>query len=671
MSEKNAQAEYHQPDQDPTEIEQIPEEVLVTNGDDEFEVVPTTEEKKTKFVLKRWHKIGIGIGLFFVLVTSILAVLGIYSYNVAIDIKAQAQEAAFHGQAAYSQFKAQNLPGAQSELNNVEEKLTQVQTSYQKLSFYRFFPFINKYYYDGIHGLAGAQAGLQAGLKSLETIAPYADVLGFAGEGTFEGGTAEDRLKLVLETLEKVTPELDAISANLQTMEDEFAQIDSNRYPEQIRGMEIKSRIDQVKSLSNGANLALTQYRPFIEKLPEIMGAGDQRKKYLVLFTNDGELRATGGFLTAYSIIFIENGKVTPEKSDDIYELDQKFSQRIEIPEQLGRYLTTESYWHLRDMNIYPDFKQSMETFLEHYSTIKSEPQDIDGIIAIDTNVLTGLLEVLGPVEVPGYGTFSAQETDKGIPQVVYALSEIITRPTPYLREDRKGILGPMMRAILTKAYGAPKQQWPDLFTQAMKLLESRDAQIYFIDEQVQAAAEAINVAGKMELDNGNDFLAVVNSNLGGAKSNFFISSEMDQVIDSAPVDGMIEKTVIITYKNNQEADNCNLEAGLLCLNSTNRDWTRLYVPKGSELIEAQGFNEEAVVYDEGDFTIIEGFFLLEPMSQAKLNITYKVPYTDEEMYRVRIWKQGGVDPVPVMMEVTGGQEELTLDKDIDYAVEW
>src|SRR5690606_8414547 len=116
----------------------------------------------------------------------------------------------------------------------------------------------------------------------------------------------------------------------------------------------------------------------------------------------------------------------------------------------------------LRDMNTSPDFKVSMDQFLENYKTIRGEPQDIDGIIALDTHVLTELLTVLGPVEVPGYGTFSAEISPAcDCPQVVHALSEIITRPTPYLREDRKGILGPMMRAILTKSYGAPRQQWP------------------------------------------------------------------------------------------------------------------------------------------------------------------------------------------------------------------
>src|SRR5262249_15740330 len=157
-------------------------------------------------------------------------------------------------------------------------------------------------------------------------------------------------------------------------------------------------------------------------------------------FQNDNELRPTGGFLTAYATIFVEDGKVTPEKSDDIYELDKKYPKKGPIPEALGRYLTTETKWNLRDMNISPDFKKLMDQFYSQYKTIKTEPQDIDGIIAIDTHVLVDLMKILGPVEVPGYGTFTA-ENDKrcDCPQIIYELSNIITRPTPYLRTDRKG----------------------------------------------------------------------------------------------------------------------------------------------------------------------------------------------------------------------------------------
>jgi hypothetical protein len=164
--------------------------------------------------------------------------------------------------------------------------------------------------------------------------------------------------------------------------------------------------------------------------------------------------------------------------------------------------------------------------------------------------------------------------------------------------------------------------------------------------------------------------LAIVNANLGGAKSNLFIDYEVEQIV-SAPENGMIEKTVEITYRNSRHGDNCNLEAGLLCLNATNRDWTRLYVPTGSELIDAQGFNNEALVYDEAGFTVFEGFFTLEPNSQAKIVLTYKVPYTNTQDYAIKIWKQGGINPVPTIMEVTGGQEEILVDGDTIYRTEF
>jgi type II secretory pathway pseudopilin PulG len=628
-------------------------------------------KSKRKIVIKKWQVILLTVMLIIGLLIGAGAAVGFYTYSVAMTMQTQAQEAKVMAQNAYTQFKQQNLPGTDAELNNLDNKVKEIRTTYEKLAFYKYIPIANYYYADGEHSFNAAQAGLSAGKKSLAAITPYADVLGFTGEGTFTGGTAEDRLKIVLETLSKITPVLDDITNDMKTVETELNQIDAKRYPENVKGMAVRSQIEQVKGVSKGAVESLTQYRPIIEQLPSIAGGNGKRKKYVILFTNDGELRPTGGFLTAYSTIYIENGKVYPEKSDDIYELDKKVSKKQAIPEQLGRYLTTEKYWNMRDMNTNPDFKTSMDQFYSVYKTIKSEPQDIDGFIAIDTHVLVDLLKILGPVEVEGYGTFTAEKDAKDMPQVVHALSEIITRPTPYMRTDRKGILGPMMRSILTKAYGSAKQSWPGLVEMSFKNLEQRHIQMYFFDTNAQAAVEAINGGGRMIAPtNGEDFLAVVNANLGGAKSNFFITSDIKQEI-SAPSNGMIEKKVTITYKNNRPGDNCNLEAGLLCLNATNRDWTRIYVPNGSQLVDAQGFREAAKVGEENGLTIFEGFFLLEPNSQAKLVLTYKVPYTDTKTYRLKLWKQGGIDPVPQILDVNGGEEQITLDKDQTVEVQF
>lgn len=630
--------------------------------------VASAKKMAPKRKLKRWHKVIMALGVIFVLFTTVATVLAIKTYTTLKTLRGEVITAETIAKETYALVKSQNLPAVQDSLNKLDTQLNQIKNTYAQLGFYTAFPIVSSYYKDGAHALEAATAGLSAGKRSIAAVTPYADVLGFSGEGSFQGGTAEERLKLILQTLQKVTPEIDAITADIEKARTELKYIDAKRYPEQLKGTPIREKIVQVQTVSEGAVTALTEFRPVIEQLPSIAGATGTRKQYLILFQNDNELRPTGGFLTAYAIVNVENGKVFPEKSDDIYELDKKFKANLPIPAALGRYLTTEKRWNLRDMNTAPDFKESMDTFYSHYRTIKGEPEKIDGIIAVDTEFLKKLLTILGPVQIPGGGTYSA-EIDKrcDCPQIIYALSEIITRPTPYLREDRKGILGPLMREILTKAYTAPKQVWPNLFGEGFASLQGRHIQLYFTDEKAQAAAETINAAGRLKnAQESSDFFALVNANLGGAKSNLFVTYDVKQTV-AAPLNGMIEKTVEITYKNSRKADNCNLEAGLLCLNSTLRDWTRLYVPKGSTLSSSQGFTQEPKVYEENGFTVFDGFFILEPAATAKLKLTYSVPYADTKEYKLSVWKQGGILSYETLMEVTGGQEKFTVVKDTSY----
>ena len=162
------------------------------------------------------------------------------------------------------------------------------------------------------------------------------------------------------------------------------------------------------------------------------------------MFQNDAELRPTGGFLTAYATMSILKGKITPGVSEDIYTLDAGFKKKIPAPDPIKKYLPLVYTWNLRDMNLSPDFKDSMDTFTLHMRDSTAEPE-YDALIAIDTEVPVRILKVLGPIGVPGYGgKFSADIDPRcDCPQVIYELENIITRPTYEIREGRKSILGP------------------------------------------------------------------------------------------------------------------------------------------------------------------------------------------------------------------------------------
>lgn len=628
--------------------------------------------KKVAWWKSRRFLIGGGVTLAVLLILGgLVGAMGLWTYGKVKLIQADAQAAAAEGRVVFDNFKGQNLPEAKAHLSVVQERLNSAESTYKQLAIYGKIPFAKKYYQDGEAGIQAAHAGVRAGMKFFEAVEPHADLLGFTGEEQYFG-TTEDRIGLVLETLSQIAPQLDGIAAEIHTVKENLDTIDPQDYPENLKGYPIRSLLQQAKVGADGAELALNEARPALERLPAIAGA-EGRRKYLVIFQNDNELRPTGGFMTAYAVVFVENGKVTPEKSDDIYELDQKFRNKPPIPEVLGKYLTSETRWNLRDMNMDPNFEKSMQTFYEHYSTISGEPKDIDGIIAVDTELLKKIVDVIGPVEVPGYGTFSTQTLPFcDCPQIIYALSEIIDRPTPYLRENRKGILAPMMQSIIQKTYATPRDAWPMLGQIGWEGIQGRHLQMYFFDEKDQQAARAVNAAGIVpKIPAEGDYLAVIDANLAGAKSNLFIETSSETKVLGVE-NGRVRKEVELTYRNTQPPSNCNLEAGELCLNGLLNDWSRWYVPKGVEVEDALGFQDGHTIDTSNEgYDIIEGFFTVAPLAQTKVRITYSVPYTLTDRYQLTIQKQGGLDIVSHQIVTPWGTEELDLAQDKTFRFDW
>jgi hypothetical protein len=219
------------------------------------------------------------------------------------------------------------------------------------------------------------------------------------------------------------------------------------------------------------------------------------------------------------------------------------------------------------------------------------------------------------------------------------------------------------MQSILRKAYDAPSDRNPALFQAIFDDIKQKHILFYFTADATQKAAEAINVAGRIH-PSDVDYLHINDANLGGAKSNMFTTQEVEQKIDISET-GAVTKTVTVAYKNPQEASNCNLEAGQLCLNGVLRNWVRFYVPAGSELVDSAGFQADSVKTSEDmGKMVIEGFFTLDPLSQAKIEITYHIPYRPDATYRLQIQKQpGSKNPEHVIM-VGDHREELELTTD-------
>jgi hypothetical protein len=471
--------------------------------------------------------------------------------------------------------------------------------------------------------------------------------------------------------MDKITPRIDVVADKLNLVRIEIDQINPNRYPENFAGKKVKSKINSFKNAVDQGTKAVSDARPVLKILPRLLGEPEP-KKYLILFQNDAELRATGGFITAYAIVRLEHGKMFVEEADDIYKLDETLTQKTPAPDPIKKYLGQTKdgipfvpYWNLRDTNLSPDFKESMLAF-ENIYKYSRDKKSIEGIIAIDTQVLARTMNILG--EIPAYGTTFSGKTvpECNCPQVVYELERIATTKTGYIREGRKDVIGVLMNAIVQKALSSsPKEYWGPLFQTGFELLSEKHILVYMHNEDAQQALESLDWAGRIKSYEG-DYFHLNDTNFAGAKSNLFVSQTVDQKIEIGE-GGIVTKTVTVNYKNPFSASNCNEEAKeVFCLNGLYRDWVRLYVPQGSKLIEVMGSQIKSEPKEELGKTYFEARIDVYPQGTGKIIFKYTLPIKVKGEYTLLIQKQPGKVGDDYSVTINGKSKKFKLTTDLE-----
>lgn len=566
--------------------------------------------------------------------------------------------------------KDQNIVLVNEKIKSTRISLTETKKNLSGLSWTKALPVLGAFYSDAEHGVNAAFYGLDASEALTSAIEPYADILGLKGKGTFAGGSAEERIIKVIQTLDKIVPKIDLVSQNLDLMQKEVNQIDVSRYPETIKGVKVKSELTKGIALINDGSKIVTETKPLLTSLPKLLGE-PEAQKYLILFQNDKELRSTGGFITAYAVLRVEGGKMHLEKADDIYKLDETRTKTIKAPAPIHTYLN-EDVWFIRNANISPDFYLSMKNFEDLYSNAKNQLQ-FDGIIAIDTHVLVKILEVLGPV--PAYGTnFSAEKVKEcDCPMVIYELEKFADIRIAKEREGRKDIIGVLMQSIMQKTLASPKQYWSPLFQTAVNEINEKHILFYLHDQNAQKGMELLNAAGRIRNFEG-DYLHVNDTNFGGAKSNMFVEENIEQKYEVGS-DGTITANLTISYKNPYPlSPGCDLERGGLCLNGMLRNWVRVYVPKGSTLVEGRGSEIKITASEDLDKTVFEGFLIVRPLGNAQMELRYTLPFKKEKGkdYSLLVQKQPGPDGNGYKIFWNGklvDQFDLKADKEIKFKI--
>jgi len=139
------------------------------------------------------------------------------------------------------------------------------------------------------------------------------------------------------------------------------------------------------------------------ELLPAILGAEGTRRYFLV-FQNNAETPGGGGFIGNWGELVAENGRLQLARFGRPSDLNPVSSQSLElhVPSPFtarGIELQPHLFW--QQVIAFPDFPTTARMISELYPQSGGRP--IDGVIAIDPMGLSALLELTGPVTVPGW----------------------------------------------------------------------------------------------------------------------------------------------------------------------------------------------------------------------------------------------------------------------------
>ncbi len=408
--------------------------------------------------------------------------------------------------------------------------------------------------------------------------------------------------------------------------------------------------------------------------IPELLG-NKQAQNYLVLAQNRDELRGTGGFISGIGLLTIKDGKILEFNLGDSYQVDDFSKTYPTPPEPLKRFMLAD-YWVTRDSNWSPDFPSASQQAQALYTL--STGIQTQGVIAFNQLAIKRLLEVIGPIQVPGIDDPVTAENVEVYMQQAWAAA-----PEEGLSEEwwnhRKDFMQQMGSAMLEKAMQLDDQkQLLNMSKAILDLLEQGQVMIYLNDPSAQAALEIGGWDGGVR-PGKSDYLYLVDSNVGFNKVDSVIKRSVDYRIDltdlNRPVGNMnaayqhtgsgneICKQAISygngTYPAMQQR--CYL------------DYWRVYVPSGSNFISGsvQPVPAEQLLNGVGWSGRVESFageagtqvwagLLMLPIAQtSQIEIMYSLPSSilqtkGENLieYTLRVQVQPGLEGLPFKLEI-------------------
>jgi hypothetical protein len=483
-----------------------------------------------------------------------------------------------------------------------------------------------------------------------------------------------DIFKLAEKNVTDAKKELDAAQQNI----DKVSVTDLPK-DQQEKFLLLKQKLPEIR---NVLDIFLSNSHIFVDLL-----GGNGPRKYLFLFQNNSEMRATGGFVGSYGLLDISNGHVKKFFIDGIFNPDGQLKDKIVPPAPIQKISAA---WSLHDSNWFPDFPLSAKKAIQFYE--KTGGPTADGVITFTPTVMQKLLEITGPINMPDYNV--TLDANNFIELTQYKVE------VDYDKEDNqpKKILADLAPMILEKLLANKDlgniSKTADVFLSGLK---EKQILLYSQNKELEDIIAKQGWSGEI-IPASKDYISVINTNINGFKTDAVIQESIDHSAEIQS-DGSVVDTVTVTRKHtggNSQYD---------WLNKVNADYMRIYVPQGSKLLEVSGqtretdqwpLNYDALgfkrdsdvqneengtvidtasgtrIYNEGDKTVFANWTYVSPQETMTITYKYVLPFA---LFKISVGQSKQVDSYSLVAQKQSGSIGSSFTSHIsypsDYKLEW
>jgi len=369
--------------------------------------------------------------------------------------------------------------------------------------------------------------------------------------------------------------------------------------------------------------------------------------KFLLLFQNNAEIRSSGGFIGSYAVVDIKNLEIQSlDFNTNILKLDRSYSEKVQqeggdlilAPEPLAKFLKNKP-WTLRDANYdasFPDASQDISKFYNLETGGK-----VDGIIALNAQVMVDLLKLTGPISLDKYGV--TVTADNFYDTTQYEIEkDYFQNPENWVINEPKTFLKDLYPEIISRAFNNKIA----LAKLLKKELDQKEVLLNFVDPTKEQIAIEHNWAGKIPANqelkdlfntaDSADYLYINSNSYSGDKSSIKMKESIDYKVTL-----------------NEQG---NLQAGLKLTrihtgsytwpDGPNDTWIRVLVPEGSLLLNAklneQDIRNNVILGTEAEKTFFGYQNFTNPGQVSILEFNYVLP-VKTDAYHLLVQKQPGV----------------------------